>query len=39
MKLNAAKKLAELIKKPTPDKIIPSVFDKKVVKAVASAIK
>ena len=38
MKINAAKKLATLIKKPTPDKIIPSVFDKKVAKAVASAI-
>lgn len=39
MKINAAKNLAALIKKPTPDKIIPSVFDKKVVKAVAAAIK
>lgn len=39
MKINAAKNLAALIKKPTPDKIIPSVFNKKVVKAVASAIK
>lgn len=39
MKLAAAKKLAALIKNPTPSKIIPSVFDKRVVKIVASAIK
>jgi malate dehydrogenase (oxaloacetate-decarboxylating) len=39
MKISAAKKLASLVKKPAPDKIIPSVFDKKVAKTVASAIK
>ncbi len=38
MKINAAKKLAALVKNPKPEFIIPSVFDKKVVKAVASAI-
>jgi len=38
MKLKAAKKLAVLVKNPSSDKIIPSIFDKKVVKAVASAI-
>src|SRR3989344_627518 len=35
MKLKAAKALAGIIKKPTAEKIIPSVFDKKVVRAVA----
>ena len=39
MKLRAAKSLAALIKKPTADYIIPSPFDKRVVKAVARAIK
>jgi len=39
MKISAAKKLAALVKKPAPDKIIPSVFDKQVAKTVASAIK
>ena len=39
MKLRAAKNLAALIKKPTADYIIPSPFDKRVVKAVARAIK
>lgn len=39
MKLKAAKKLSALIKNPSADKIIPSVFDKRVVRAVASAIK
>lgn len=38
MKIKAAKKLASLITNPTPDKIIASVFNKQVVKAVASAI-
>lgn len=38
MKINAAEKLAALVKNPKPDNIIPSVFDKKVVEAVASAI-
>lgn len=39
MLVKAAVKLAGIIKKPTPDKIIPNVFDKQVVKAVASAIR
>ncbi|MDD2730660.1 MAG: NAD-dependent malic enzyme, partial [Candidatus Portnoybacteria bacterium] len=39
MRQRAAKNLAALIKKPTADKIIPSPFDKRVVKAVAKAIK
>ncbi|MEK7639373.1 MAG: NADP-dependent malic enzyme [Patescibacteria group bacterium] len=39
MKLNAAKKLAAMIKKPTADLIVPSVMDRKVVKVVASAIR
>jgi malic enzyme len=37
--VKAAVKLAALVKKPTPDKIIPGIFDKQVVKAVASAIR
>lgn len=37
-KINAAKALASLITKPTPDKIIPSVLDKSVVKALAKCI-
>ncbi len=39
MKLEAAFALARLVKKPNPDKIIPSIFDKRVVKAIASAIR
>jgi malate dehydrogenase (oxaloacetate-decarboxylating) len=39
MLVKAAVKLAALVKKPTPDKIIPGIFDKQVVKAVASAIR
>jgi len=39
MKLLAAKNLAALVKKPTRNCIIPSPFDKRVVKAVAMAIK
>ncbi len=39
MKLAAAKKLAALVKRPSPQMIIPSVFDKRVMKAIASAIK
>jgi len=39
MRINAAKKLAGIIKNPTPEKIIPSIFDPKVVKAVASSLK
>ena len=39
MKLRAAKNLAAIIKKPTAERIIPSPFDERVVKAVARAIK
>ncbi len=39
MKLAAAKKIASLVKKPTPDNIIPSVMTPGLVKAVASVIK
>ena len=39
MLIAAAEKLAALVKKPKPEKIIPSVFDKNVVKAVSSAIR
>jgi malate dehydrogenase (oxaloacetate-decarboxylating) len=39
MKLEAAKKIASLIKKPTADAVIPSVMTPGLVKKVASAIK
>jgi len=39
MKIDAAKKLAALVKKPTADCIIPSVMEPGVVKAVAGAIR
>ena len=39
MKLQAAKNLAALIVKPTAGKIIPDIFDKRVVPAVSKAIK
>lgn len=39
MKLNAAKKLAALIKTPTSKNILPLVSDRRAVKVVASAIK
>ncbi len=39
MLIGAAENLASLIENPTPEKIIPSIFDKRVVKVVASAIK
>jgi len=39
MKLAAAKALAATIEKPTPDLILPSVFEPAVVKAIAQAIK
>jgi malic enzyme len=39
MKLQAAKNIAALIKKPTADMIVPSVMDTSVVKAVARAVK
>jgi malate dehydrogenase (oxaloacetate-decarboxylating) len=39
MYLAAAKALAHLIKKPSPTNIIPSSFDKRVVKAVSQAVR
>jgi len=39
MKLEAAKKIAALVKKPTAEKIIPSVMEPGLTKKVASAIK
>ncbi len=39
MKLRAARQLAALVKKPTPERIIPSVDTPGLVKAVASAVK
>lgn len=39
MKLNAAKALANMIKRPNAQLILPLVWDKKVVKVVASAIR
>ena len=39
MKLAAAKKIAGLVKKPTPENIIPPVMTPGLVKAVASAVK
>ena len=39
IQLRVAYALASLIKKPTKDKIIPKLFDRKVVKAVADAVK
>jgi len=39
MKLNAARALAGLVARPTAQKIIPDVFDKRVVKTVAAAIR
>lgn len=38
MKISAATALAALVKKPSPRKIIPNVFDKKVTKSIALAI-
>jgi len=38
MKLRAARSLAGLVAKPTAKKIIPTVFDRRVAKAVASAV-
>ena len=38
-KLAAAKAIASLVKKPTANKIVPDMFDKKVAKAVAKVIK
>lgn len=39
MKIEVARAIASLIKNPTPEKIIPSIFNKKVVPAVARAVK
>jgi malate dehydrogenase (oxaloacetate-decarboxylating) len=38
MKIAAAEALASLVKKPTPDKIIPSVFEKNIAQKIASSI-
>ena len=38
MKLNAAINLAYSIKKPTKNKILPNITDKKVVKNIAKAV-
>ena len=38
MKLNVAKKLAGLIKNPSKERIIPDVFDKRVVKELSTAV-
>ena len=39
MQINAAKKLAGIIKNPKSNKIIPSIFDPKVVKTIAFSLK
>jgi malate dehydrogenase (oxaloacetate-decarboxylating) len=39
MKIAVAKKLASLVKKPGVANIIPSVMDKRIVKAISSTIK
>jgi malate dehydrogenase (oxaloacetate-decarboxylating) len=39
MLIQAAKNLSSLVKKPSPTNILPSLFNKAVVKAVAKAIK
>ena len=39
MKINAAKAIAGLIKKPTAAQILPDMFDKRVAKAVAKVIR
>ena len=39
MKLAAAQVLASLVKKPTPDRIIPSIFEKNIAKKIALSIK
>lgn len=39
MKLNAAKAIAALVPKPTKEKIVPDMFDKRVAKAVAKVIR
>lgn len=39
MKINAAQAIADLIKKPTANKILPDMFDKRVAPAVAKVIR
>jgi len=39
MKIGAALALAAVVKKPTREKIIPDLFDRKVVLAVSNAVK
>ena len=39
MKLKAAKAIADLVAKPTAQKIVPDMFDKKVAPAVAKVIR
>ena len=39
MKIRAAKALAKLVMQPSAKKIIPTVFDRRVAKAVANAIR
>ena len=39
MKIEVAQALARVVKKPTREKIIPDIFDKKVVLAVSNAVK
>lgn len=39
MKLKAAKAIAALVKKPTAERIIPDMFDKRVAKAVAKVVR
>ena len=39
MKVRAAKAIASIIKKPTPERVIPDMFDKRVPKAVAKVVR
>ena len=39
MKLHAALALADVIKKPTEDKIIPDVFNKEIVEVISNSLK
>jgi malate dehydrogenase (oxaloacetate-decarboxylating) len=39
MKLAAAQAIAELVPHPTPDQVVPSVFDERVAPAVAAAVR
>jgi len=39
IKIAAAEAIASLVKKPTANKIIPSIFDKKIVPAISDAVK